>query len=101
MKELIFNDNAKLELTDNSSITDCITVVKSFSEVDDIKSNFTEDNLNGGTFDGETIEHIVPVEVRAVAKLDGNVEVHFINRAKSHDEIVDEQLEELQSAILG
>lgn len=101
MKELVLNDNTKLQFTDNSSILDLITVVKSFKEVDNLKSNFTEDNLNGGTFDGELIEHIVPVEVRAVGKLDGNVEVHFINRAKSHDEIVDEQLEELQSAILG
>lgn len=98
-KVLILKDKTEVSFTDSSTITDCVTVLGSFAEVDAIRENFTADNLKGATFDGEKLKDIIPVSASAEADVDGNVTVHFINRSKTHDEIVDEQLEELQIAM--
>ena len=98
-KILIFKDKTEVCFTDSSTITDCVTVLGSFAEVDAIRENFTAENLKGASFDGDALKDIVPVSVKAEADVDGNVTVHFINRAKTHDEIVDEQLFEIQSAM--
>lgn len=98
-KVLIFKDGTEMNFTESSTVTDCVTVLGSFSEVDEIRAKFTAENLKGATFDGDAIKDIVPVSASAEADVDGNVTVHFINRAKTHDEIVDEQLLELQSAM--
>ncbi len=98
-KVLLFKDGTEINFTESSTVADCITVLGSFSEVDEIRSKFTADNLKGATFDGEPLKDIVPVGVKADADVDGNVTVHFINRSKTHDEIVDEQLAEIQTAM--
>ena len=98
-KVLIFKDKTKVNFTDSSTITNCVSVLESFADVDAIREKFTVENLKGATFDGETLKDIVPVSVSAEADVDGNVTVHFINRAKTHDEIVDEQLLEIQTAM--
>ncbi len=98
-KVLVFKDKTEVSFADSSTISDCITVLGSFAEIDEIRAEFTEENLKGASFDGETLKDIVPVSVKAEADVDGNVIVHFINRAKTHDEIVDEQLAEIQTAM--
>ena len=98
-KVLIFKDKTEVNFTDSSTITNSVTVLESFADVDAIREKFTVENLKGATFDGETLKDIVPVSVSANADVDGNVTVHFINRAKTHDEIVDEQLLEIQTAM--
>lgn len=98
-KKLIFKDKTEISFTDLSTISDCTIVLSSFAEVDDIRAKFTEANLKSATFDGESVKNIIPVSTSASADLDGNVTVHFYNREKTHDEIVDEQLVELQTAM--
>ena len=98
MKKLVFVDGTKAYFTDESTIYDCVEVVSKFAEVDDLAGEFTKENLNGGTFDGVTIENVVPVSVSAV-KEDDKVVVHFTNRAKTESELLKEKMDELDELI--
>lgn len=93
-----FADGKTIEFTDRSTALDCVAVVKTFAELDAIRAEFTEDNLKGAEFDGTTVQHLVPVYVKA--KTDGeNVVAHFANRVKGQDEINAEEISELQEAM--
>lgn len=93
-----FADGKTIDFTDGSTALDCVAVVKTFTELDAIRAEFTEDNLKGATFDGTTAQHLVPVSVQA--ETDGeNVVAHFTNRVKGQDEINAEQISELQEAV--
>lgn len=95
-----FADGKTIDFTDGSTTLDCVAVVKTFAELDAIRVEFTEDNLNGATFDGTTVQHLVPVSVQAEA--DGeNVVAHFTSRVKDQVEINAEQITELQEAVAG
>ena len=97
-KTIKFADGKTIDLTDSSTVLDCVAVVKTFAELDAIRAEFTEDNLKGATFDGAVAQHLVPVSVKA--KTDGeNVVAHFTSRAKGQDEINAEQISELQEAL--
>ena len=97
-KTMKFNDGKTYDFTDSSTALDCVAVVKTFAELDAIRTEFTEDNLKGATFDGATVQHLVPVSVNA--ETDGeNVVAHFTNREKGQDEINAEQISELQEAM--
>lgn len=93
-----FADGKTIEFTDGSTALDCVAVVATFAELDAIRAEFTEDNLKGATFDGTTVQHLVPVSVHA--ETDGeNVVAHFTNRVKEQYEINSEQISELQEAL--
>lgn len=93
-----FADGKTIDFTDGSTALDCVAVVKTFAELDAIRVEFTEDNLKGATFDGATVQHLVPVSM--MAETDGeNITAHFINRVKGQDEINAEQISELQEAM--
>lgn len=93
-----FADGKTIEFTDGSTALDCVAVVATFAELDAIRAEFTEDNLKGATFDGTTVQYLVPVSVHA--ETDGeNVIAHFTNRVKEQDEINSEQISELQEAL--
>jgi hypothetical protein len=95
-----FADGKTIEFTDGSTALDCVAVVKTFAELDAIRAEFIEDNLKGAEFDGSTMEHLVPVSVKA--ETDGeNVVAHFTNRVKEQVEINAEQISELQEAVAG
>ena len=97
-KTMKFNDGKTYDFTDSSTALDCVAVVKTFAELDAIRTEFTEDNLKGAEFDGAVVQHLVPVSVKA--ETDGeNVVAHFTNRVKEHDEINAEQISELQEAL--
>ena len=97
-KTMKFTDGTTYDFTDSSTALDCVAVVKTFAELDAIRAEFTEDNLKGATFDGTTVQHLVPVSVKA--ETDGeNVVAHFANRVKGQDEINAEQISELQEAM--
>ena len=98
MKKLVFNDGVKAYFTDDSTIYDCKIVLNKFAEIDDLAGEFTKDNLNGGTFNEETIENVVPVSVNAV-KEGENVVVRFVNRAKTDQELLKEKMDELDELI--
>lgn len=93
-----FADGKTVDFTDGSTALDCVTVVKTFAELDAIRVEFSEENLKGAEFDGSTVQHLVPVSVQA--ETDGeNVVAHFISRVKEQDEINAEQISELQEAV--
>lgn len=93
-----FADGKTYDFTDSSTALDCVAVVKTFAELDAIRAEFTEDNLKGATFDGATVQYLVPVSVKA--DMDGeNVVSHFTSRVKEQDEINAEQISELQEAV--
>lgn len=93
-----FADGKTIEFTDGSTALDCVAVAKTFGELDAIRAEFTEDNLKGAEFDGTTVQHLVPVSVKA--EIDGeNVVAYFTNRVKEQDEINAEQISELQEAL--
>lgn len=95
-----FADGKTYDFTDGSTALDCVAVVKTFAELDAIRAEFTEDNLKGATFDGATVQHLVPVSVQA--ETDGeNVVAHFTSRVKDQVEINAEQISELQEAVAG
>lgn len=97
-KTMKFNDGKTYGFTDSSTALDCVAVVQTFAELDAIHAKFTEDNLNGATFDGAAVQHLVPVSV--MAETDGeNVVAHFTSRMKGQDEINAEQISELQEAM--
>ena len=87
-------DGKTINFTDGSTALDCVAVVATFAELDAIRAEFT------ATFDGSTVQHLVPVSVNA--ETDGeNVVAHFTNRVKGQDEINAEQISELQEAVAG
>lgn len=93
-----FADLKTIDFTDGSTALDCVAVVQTFAELDAIRGEFTEDNLNGAEFDGTTVQHLVPVSVKA--ETDGeNVVAHFTSRVKDQVEINAEQISELQEAV--
>lgn len=99
-KTMKFNDGKTYDFTDSSTALDCLEVVKTFAELDEIRGEFTEDNLRGAEFDGTTVQHLVPVSVKA--ETDGeNVVAHFTSRVKDQVEINAEQISELQEAVAG
>lgn len=95
-----FADGKTIDFTDGSTALDCVAVVQTFAELDAIRAEFTEDNLNGAAFDGASVGHIVPLGVTAGTDGD-NVTAHFTSRMKSLDEINAEQITELQEAVAG
>lgn len=98
-KVLVFQDGTSAEFTDDSIVTDMATVVSEYADIDALRAKFTEENLVGCEFDGELIEYLIPASSNAYADVDGNVTVHFINRFKSIEEIMMEQITELQEAV--
>lgn len=95
-----FVDGKTIVFTDGSTELDCVAVVQTFAELDAISAEFTEDNLKGATFDGTTVQHLVPVSAKA--ETDGeNVVAHFTSRVKDQVEINSEQISELQEAVAG
>ena len=98
--KLVLNDQTEIVLADESTALDCVTVLNSFAEIDDLREKFTEDNVNGATLNGVVLENIVPVGLKAEAAHDGGVTVHFVSRKKTYEEIIDEQLSELREALM-
>lgn len=99
-KTMKFADGKTYDFTDSSTVLDCVAVVQTFAELDEILAEFSEDNLKGAEFDGAVAQHLVPVSVKA--ETDGeNIAAHFTSRVKGQVEINAEQISELQEAVAG
>lgn len=98
-KYLVFKNGQTEEFTDNSTITNLFMVVPNYATIDVMQANFTTENMVGATFDGESIENIVPVTTVATNELNGNITVNFKNRYKTDVELLQEQMVEVQEAI--
>ena len=99
MKTLILANGNSYDFADESTIIGLKSVFNSFAEVDSIREDLTQDNLEGATFDGVEIKDIIPVYVNAIADLGGNVTVTFINREKSDVEKLREEVAKLNSNV--
>ena len=101
-KYLVFKNGDREEFTDNSTITNLFTVVSSYAEIDAMQANFTTENMIGAEFDGEPIENIVPVTTVATNEFCGedHIVVNFQNRYKTDVEILQEQMIEVQEALV-
>ena len=101
-KYLVFKNGETEEFTDESTITNLFCVVDDYADIDAMQANFTTENMVGATFDGEPIENIVPVTTIATNTY-GNenaIVVNFQNRYKTAVEILQEQMIEVQEALV-
>lgn len=99
MKTFKFQDGTELSFTEDSTGLDCATVVSTFAELDSIREKFTDKNINGGSFDGESVENVVFSGITATCDAGGNITAHFTSRKKSREEVLEEQVAELQATI--
>ncbi len=99
MKTLVLSNETSFNFTDESTIFFLVTVLDTFTKVDEIRDAMTEENLAGATFDGEVVENIIPVSCSARADADGKVVVNFTNREKTEVEIMKDEITELQTAL--
>ena len=101
-KYLVFRNGQTEEFTDNSTITNLFTVVSSYAQIDEMQANFTTENMIGATFDGEPIENIVPVTTVATNEFgqEDHILLNFQNRYKTAVEILQEQMIEVQEALV-
>lgn len=95
MKKLKLNDENVITLSDLSSSTDMVAVVKSWGDIDQM--NLTKENIEGATLEEEELKTVF-VNVAAVSG-GGNVEVHINMREKTLEEKFQESQEE-QNAVL-
>lgn len=94
-----FKDKKEIEFTDNSTLTNLVTIVKNFADLDAIKAEFTESNVNGGTFDGQTVRNVVPLTMTATANVGDNIVGTFTMRIKSQEEINTENIDAINAAL--
>ena len=99
MKTLIFTDSTSISVEDSSSISCVICKVNSFNDIQAIYSKFTEDNLKRVTLDGVVYTDILFSSCNAHVVPNGKIEISFINRTRSFEEIASDQLTELQEAV--
>lgn len=100
MKTLILRDGSGIQFTDNSFITNLVTVVSDFNAVDSLLDRMTEYNLSECTFNGVNYTDIIIDTVTTLSKGYGNVQVTFLTKTSSDAEIeaLKQQIAELQEA---
>lgn len=91
MKKLKLNDESVITLSDLSSPTDMIAVVKSWGEIDQM--NLTKENIEGATLEDEELKTVFVNVAGVRGKEDGNVEVHINMREKTLEEKFQESQE--------
>lgn len=98
-KTLTFADGVSYNIDDASSIDNIIILVDTFAKIDDIKKEFTQDNLTGAMFGDEKLTDIVPVSIQTFYDIDSDIIVHLHSRKLTEIEIANAQITELQEAI--
>ena len=102
MSRLVLSNGKSFEFTDSSTIYDLVTVVNTFAEIDPIRVELTEGNLEDATFNGEPVGNIKPVSITVDAQTGtDNVTVHFVNRDKTDDEIRNDEQDAVINMLLG
>ena len=101
MKQLVLSNGTTLDFTDSSTIYDLVQVVENFAEIDSVRDELTVENLDGAKFNDEDVVNIVPVGVTVEAQMSGNITVHFVNRDKTAQEIIDEEQDAAINFLMG
>lgn len=98
-KVVVFANGTVANFADSSTPEDLIMVFQNFANVDTMRLQFTAENMVGMTIDEETYNTLLPVSTEAIAEVGENVTAHFINRFKTNEEIMQEEIVELQDAV--
>lgn len=100
MKILTLKNGVSFNLTDASTIYNCMSVVSSFADIDIIAANMTAENLSVCTFNGVQFRDIIPVNISANRDEAGNITITMINRDKTDTEKLEERQTEAEQALI-
>lgn len=100
MKILTLKNGVSYNLTDASTIYNCMSVVSSFADIDIIAANMTAENLSVCTFNGVQFRDIIPVNISANRDEAGNITITMINRDKTDTEKLEERQTEAEQALI-
>lgn len=100
MKILTLKNGVSYNLTDASTIYNCMSVVSSFADIDIIAANMTAENLSVCTFNGVQFRDIIPVNISANRDEAGNIAITMINRDKTDTEKLEERQTEAEQALI-
>lgn len=100
MKILTLKNGVSYNLTDASTIYNCMSVVSSFADIDVIAANMTAENLSVCTFNGVQFRDIIPVNIAANRDEAGNITITMINRDKTDTEKLEERQTEAEQALI-
>lgn len=100
MKILTLKNGVSYNLTDASTIYNCMSVVSSFADIDIIAANMTAENLSVCTFNGVQFRDIIPVNISANRDEAGNITITMLNRDKTDTEKLEERQTEAEQALI-
>lgn len=100
MKILTLKNGVSYNLTDASTIYNCMSVVSSFADIDIIAANMTAENLSVCTFNGVQFRDIIPVNIYANRDEAGNITITMLNRDKTDTEKLEERQTEAEQALI-
>lgn len=100
MKILTLKNGVSYNLTDASTIYNCMSVVSSFADIDIIATNMTAENLSVCTFNGVQFRDIIPVNISTNRDESGNITITMINRDKTDTEKLEERQAEAEQALI-
>ena len=100
MKILTLKNGVSYNLTDASTIYNCMSAVSSFADIDIIATNMTAENLSVCTFNGVQFRDIIPVNISTNRDEAGNITITMINRDKTDTEKLEERQAEAEQALI-
>lgn len=100
MKILTLKNGVSFNLTDASTIYNCMSVVSTFADIDVIAANMTAANLSVCTFNGVQFRDIIPVNISANRDEAGNITITMLNRDKTDTEKLEERQTEAEQALI-
>lgn len=100
MKTLTLKNGVSYNLTDASTIYNCMSVVSSFADIDVIAANMTAENLSICTFNGVQFRDIIPVCINAGRDALGGITVNIINRDMTDTEHLEARQAESEAALI-
>ena len=100
MKTLKFKNGKTFDFRDTSTINTLVYDCTAFAALDAIKTQFeVEDNLIGGTFDGEPITEVVYKGAQVELGADGAIVARFTARDLTEKEILEQRLSDLEDTV--
>lgn len=95
MIPIILSNGTTIEVENESSKTDFVVRVDSFTELDSWKQVITEENINDAVMEGETLVNLVFTSI-ATSLEDVCIRADFYFREKSDVEILQEEVKALE-----
>lgn len=98
--KLILTDKTEIEVTDYSTYSSLNVFAKTFAELDAIASKITPENLKHVELGEQKFDNLIPVSLTVTGGINGS-EIHavIVTRMQTNEEIMQEQINELQSAL--